>query len=208
MIACDEVGRGALFGPVTVGAVAAPLELIREFFTGEPFHEVRDSKLVPPAKRELLYRALRPALRHRVFHCSVNFIDSCNINEAIKLGIYRVTQPLLKSLDADVDETLLLVDGNYRFEYPALMMQKPMPALQTLVKGDQKSFMIAAASIMAKVERDRLIHSADVRFPEYGLATNMGYGTPAHIRAIKSVGATRFHRKVFVSRLLPGSRPS
>jgi ribonuclease HII len=127
----------------------------------------------------------------------VRYIDRHNVNAAIRYGIYRAVQSLLLRTKLTAREVRIVADGNYRFEYPALGMSRPMPRFDAYVKADQKYFPVSAASIVAKVRRDALIGRAAERFPGYGLERHAGYGTAAHRKAIAQLGDTVFHRKSF-----------
>lgn len=201
VIGVDEVGRGALFGPVTIGAVLLTRDMW-ERIPHEPWsREVRDSKLLKPQARLNLAPLIEDKLPYAVAHVAVRYIDTHNINAAIRYGIYRAVQSLLRSTGFDAAELRLIVDGNYRFSYPALGMTKPMPRFDAYAKADVKYFPVSAASIIAKVRRDALIKQAARRFPGYGFERHVGYGTAAHRAAIAQLGATRFHRRSFLGYL-------
>ncbi|MGF1499324.1 MAG: ribonuclease HII [Elainellaceae cyanobacterium] len=177
----DEVGRGALFGPVVAAAVILPT----------PAHAilaaagVTDSKKLSPTRREVLYDLIRSqALACRVGLASVAEIDRLNILKASLLAMERAIARLSPPAD------FCLVDGNQRIP------QLEIPH-DTLVKGDSLSLAIASASIIAKVWRDRLIVRLAAKYPQYDLATNKGYGTPKHRRALEEFGPTRYHRQSF-----------
>lgn len=196
IIGVDEVGRGALFGPVTVGATlvtrnawdALPLEAW--------FLQVNDSKLLSEKKRNTL-APLLAALPHAISHTAVRYIDTYNINRAVERGIYKSVQRLLKLTGMHASEVRVLFDGKNLPRFPQLRMAKPMPHLAAEIKADQKYFPVSAASILAKVARDRMITQAAQRFPGYALEKHAGYGTEAHRAAIARLGRTRFHRKSF-----------
>lgn len=158
---------------------------------------MRDSKELRTVAREKLAPLIALHLPAVVSHVSVRYIDTYNINRAIQKGLYRVVQRLLKQVQAPASETRVIMDGNYRFSFPALNLHKPMPQIQMEPKADAKYFPVAAAAIVSKVARDRLIAAADARFPGYGLAQHVGYGTLLHRKAIQANGATIFHRKSF-----------
>lgn len=201
VIGVDEVGRGCLFGPVTVGAVFVSepdwLNLGREPW----FTTVTDSKMLSAKKREALAPLLRARLPHAVSHISVRYIDTYNINRAVQFGIYRAVQRLITNVGITPGECRVIVDGNYRFLYPGLRMQKIMPRVDAEIKADLKYFPVSAASIIAKVERDAMISRAAQRFPGYGLEAHAGYGTEQHREAIMRLGQSRFHRKSFKLRI-------
>ena len=177
----DEVGRGALFGPVVAGAV---------ILTEQTAHDLKqkgvtDSKQLSAAQRDYLYTEIMSlALSCYVGIASVREIDRINILQASLLAMHRAIRKL------SPQPTLCLVDGNQSI--PNLLI-----AQETMIQGDQHSTYIAAASILAKVWRDRLIIRLSKRFPQYDLARNKGYGTPKHRNALKTVGVTAFHRMSF-----------
>jgi ribonuclease HII len=180
----DEAGRGPLAGPV----VAAAVILERQRFPVMLRRELDDSKLLAPQRRADCYRALwrcawRGAARIGVGAASVREIDSLNILRASLLAMARAVAAL--SLDPDT----ALVDG---------CIAPPVAcAVQTIVKGDAQSFSIAAASVIAKVTRDRLMRALAPRYPGYGWETNVGYATAEHGRALRRLGPTPHHRRSF-----------
>ncbi|UBF26292.1 ribonuclease HII [Kovacikia minuta CCNUW1] len=177
----DEVGRGALFGPVVAAAVILPAVAVPILTTAG----VTDSKLLSPEQRQSLAVQIRTvAVDCQIGYATVYEIDRLNILQASLLAMKRAV------LKLKVQPELCLVDGNQRI--PGL----PFPQ-QTLIKGDQKSLAIAAASIIAKVWRDELITRLSMRYPQFNLASNKGYGTPSHRKAIQQFGPSRLHRRSF-----------
>ena len=173
----DEAGRGPLAGPVFAAAVILPQGLIIE--------GLNDSKKLSEKKRELLYEVIkREALSYAVATASVEEIDTLNILNASQLAMRRAVSMLSPSPDA------VLVDGNVArgFEIPA----------RTVVKGDGISMSIAAASILAKVERDRLCLELDKEYPQYKLALHKGYPTKLHMDLVRQYGPSPIHRKTFL----------
>lgn len=197
IIGVDEVGRGALFGPVTVGAVLLTPEKWDNLPQEDWFLQVNDSKLVSEKKRNLLAPLIAAALPGAVSHTAVRYIDAHNINRAVERGIYKTVQRLLGLTGMHPGEVRVLFDGKSIPAYPQLGLTKPMPHLAAEIKADQKYFPVSAASILAKVARDRMITNAAARFPEYGLDRHAGYGTELHRAAIIQCGRTRFHRVSF-----------
>ncbi len=172
----DEAGRGPLAGPVVAAAVIFPPE---HFIEG-----VRDSKLLTEDEREELYaRIVAEASAYGIGIVHSEVIDQINILQAT----YRAMHEAIRSLS--VEPSLLLVDGN-RF----LDMGIPF---RTIVDGDALSFSIAAASIIAKITRDRLMMAYDAQFPGYGFAQHKGYATPQHREAIRRLGLCEIHRRSF-----------
>ena len=179
----DEVGRGALFGPVVAAAVIFP----PEWFAGcrpDWLRRTKDSKLLTPATRKELAKYIRAQAEAVGFGFAANLeIDQKNIYWASLEAMRRAVERLPRRPDA------VLVDG---FEI------KDLPYVQKgITGGDKKSFSIAAASIVAKVLRDRMMSRYDRIYSGYALARNKGYGTDEHYRALEERGPTPFHRKSF-----------
>jgi ribonuclease HII len=177
----DEAGRGALAGPVAVGAVILPnIPHLKRTLRG-----VRDSKLLTPSERASLTPRIKGIARAwGVAFASAEEIDALGIVSATRLAATRALEGL--SLIPDY----LLTD--FRLELPELDIPQT-----SLVKGDQKSFSIAAASILAKTARDEYMRELDSRFPNYGLGKHKGYGTLFHRLALKRLGHSSIHRKSF-----------
>ncbi|MBQ4409587.1 MAG: ribonuclease HII [Firmicutes bacterium] len=175
----DEVGRGPLAGPVVAAAVILP----RDF----DVLGIDDSKKLSPKKREELFEVIKEkALAWAVGWVGPERIDEINILEATKEAMTQAVQGL--SLQPDH----VLIDGNFTVRALAL----PQTAI---VKGDANSTSIAAASILAKVTRDRYMEEMDAVYPGYAFASNKGYGTKAHYDGLKAQGPTLIHRKTFIS---------
>ncbi len=177
----DEVGRGSLFGPVVAAAVILSPEAAHSLKAAG----VTDSKQLSPHQRQVLAQQIRAvATDCKIGMASVAEIDRLNILQASLLAMQRAI------LRLQPQPQLCLIDGNQRI--PTLTIPQ-----QTLVKGDQHSIEVAAASIIAKVWRDRLIIRLADRYPGYDLATNKGYGTRKHRQAIQQLGICRQHRQSF-----------
>lgn len=172
----DEVGRGPIAGPVT--AAAARLDL-RSVPPG-----LRDSKQLAPAAREALAETLIGVADIGIGHASVAEIEALNILAATHLAMRRAVAAL------SVSPAFLLIDGN------RAPRDLDLPH-RTLVKGDARCLSIAAASVVAKVERDRIMAQLAEDFPGYGWERNAGYPTQAHKRALASLGITPHHRRTF-----------
>ena len=171
----DEVGRGSLFGPVVAAAVILdPRYRIRG---------LRDSKLLPPERREILAVRIREhCLAWAIAAVDAARIDQINIYQASRLAMLEAVRQLQPSADH------LLID--------ALRLDCELPQ-RAIIHGDALSASIAAASILAKVERDRWVGEWDPVFPVYGLASNKGYSTPHHIAALRQKGPSPLHRQSF-----------
>jgi len=169
----DEAGRGPLAGPVVAGAVILDPH--------NPIDGLQDSKRLTAARREVLYVEIQEkALAWAVASADVGEIDRINILQATMLAMQRAVQALQPAAEH------ALIDGN---RCPVLAC----PA-QAIVKGDSRVAAISAASIMAKVTRDREMLSLDLQYPGYGLAQHKGYPSKAHIEALENLGVTPIHR--------------
>ncbi len=176
LVGIDEVGRGPLAGPVVAAAVILP--------ASHGIDDIDDSKKVSEDDREAVAEKIRRlAVSWCVASATVREIDRVNILGASMLAMTRAANGL------SVVPGLALVDGN---RLPAL----PCPG-HAVVKGDQRFECIAAASILAKVERDRLMRKLDLQYPGYDWASNKGYPTRAHMSALEDLGVTREHRQSF-----------
>ncbi len=177
----DEVGRGALFGPVVAAAVILPASIQPDLRQAG----VTDSKLLSAVQRERLARLIQEvALDCQIGVASVYEIDRLNILQATFLAMQRAI------LRLNPQPEFCLIDGNHKI--PGLAIPQ-----QALVKGDRQALAIAAASIVAKVWRDKLLTRLAAKYPGYDLATNKGYGTAKHRRALQELGVSRQHRRSF-----------
>lgn len=174
----DEVGRGPLAGPVLAAAVILPQRLPRRLRA-----ELDDSKKLSPNKRQELYAGVTDCAVWAVGMASVEEIDRLNILRASLLAMSRAVDGLGLTIDC------ALVDGNQK---PALACR-----VECLIGGDGLSLSIAAASVVAKVTRDRMMADYALQYPGYGWETNMGYGTREHRAALRRLGPTPLHRKSF-----------
>ena len=188
VIGVDEAGRGPLAGPVVAAAV-----ILKQY--SEELDEINDSKKLTEKKREKLYDIILNNFNVAVGIASVEEIDKLNILNADFLAMRRALKDLEKFHEADKDY-IVLVDGNLKIkEYEG----KQLP----VVKGDAKSLSIAAASIIAKVTRDRIMKELGLKYPDYDFEKNKGYGTKKHVEAIKTKGVLKnVHRKVFLRKIL------
>lgn len=176
----DEVGRGPLAGPVVAGAVILPKDCEILY--------LNDSKKLSGKKRELLY----DEIMEKAVAVGLGVVDQRRIDEInILQATYEAMREAVSRLSVKPD--LLLND--------AVTIPKIDIRQVPIIKGDAKSISIAAASIVAKVTRDRLMVKYDGIYPEYGFASNKGYGSPMHIEAIKKYGPTPIHRKSFIKNL-------
>lgn len=172
----DEVGRGPLAGPVVVACVIMP--------TDDLIDGIDDSKKVSEKKREKLYPLiLEKAICVNIAVVDEKVIDEINILEATKKAMYEAVAGM------KVQPEVVLID--------AVKLDLPCRTV-SIIKGDAKSYNIGAASIVAKVYRDRMMNEYAKIYPQYGFEKNKGYGTKAHIDAIKESGATPIHRQSFI----------
>lgn len=174
----DEAGRGPLAGPVVVGAVILPED---SFIEG-----VNDSKKISEKKREKIYEIItQEAIAYSVGIVDQKTIDEINILNATKLGVKRALEGLSQKPE------IIMVDALNNMDTIGI------PYI-SVVKGDAKNYCIAAASIIAKVTRDRMMKEWDEVYPMYGFAKHKGYGTAEHIRLLKENGPCMIHRKSFI----------
>lgn len=177
----DEVGRGPLAGPVTVCAVIMDLDKLVD--------GVNDSKKLTAKKREALYdKIIASAIDYKIVSLDNDVIDRINILAATKEAMKQAVCGL------KVKPDVVLVDA-VKLEIPYFV--------HSIIHGDALSYSIGAASILAKVYRDRLMDDYDKIFPEYGFSSNKGYGSAKHIAALKEFGPTPIHRKTFIKNFCP-----
>lgn len=178
----DEAGRGPLAGPVVVAAVIMPKDSMIE--------GINDSKKVSEKKREKLYeQIIEEAISYEVAIIDQKEIDAVNILNATKEGLTKAVQEL------KVKPQKILVDALQKIDTCGV-------PYVSIVKGDAKCYSIAAASILAKVTRDRIMRQWDEVYPQYGFAKHKGYGTKAHIEAIQQYGLCPLHRLSFVKHFI------
>ena len=177
----DEAGRGPLAGPVCAAAVILPENTVIE--------GVNDSKKLSEKKREALFDVIKEqVLSYSIAFASVEEIEEVNILNATMLAMKRAVEGL------DVKADYAMIDGN---RLPDLSIDS-----EFIVKGDAKSMSIACASILAKVSRDRLLYKYAEEYPEYLFDKHKGYGTKAHVEAIKKYGTCPYHRLSFLKKIL------
>ena len=186
LIGTDEAGRGPAAGPVFAAAVC---------FVNEPtglLLSLNDSKKLTEKKREMLFDEIKKQSIYSIQYSTVEDIEKLNILNASLLAMNKACTEVIAKLNDDVevfvDGNKLIKNFNYRQKF--------------IIKGDSKSASIAAASILAKVSRDRLMKELDNEYPRYNWAKNKGYLSKEHIEAIKNYGATQYHRKLFLRKIL------
>ena len=178
----DEAGRGPLAGPVVVASVIMPENSMIE--------GVNDSKKVSEKKRELLYdKIIEEAISYSVAIIGQDVIDDINILNATKEGVTSVVKGL------DVRPDLIIIDALEHINTDGV-------PYESIIKGDAKCYSIAAASILAKVTRDRIMREWDEIYPQYGFINHKGYGTAKHIQAIKEYGLCPIHRRSFTKKFV------
>jgi len=180
VIGVDEVGRGAVAGPLTVAAVALPLEPL--------IMGLDDSKRLTATRREELADEIKQvASAIGIAHIQPKTIDRIGMTAALRAAVKQAVEA------CEMQSDLVLIDGN-----PLHLFEHEM----CIVKGDSKVACIAAASIIAKVTRDAMMVAADTEYPGYELALNKGYASPQHIKAIREKGLSGFHRQTFCQSFL------
>ena len=172
----DEVGRGSLIGPVYAAAVILNKSINKKL--------LKDSKTIPKSKREVLSNYIKKNSIWAIGKASVKEIEKINILQASLLAMKRAIKKLKKK------PILVLIDGN---KLPEIKNYN----LKSIIKGDQKIPSISAASVIAKVTRDKMISNLGKKFRGYHWDQNFGYGTKQHLKAIKNLGITIHHRKTF-----------
>lgn len=185
LVGIDEVGRGPLAGPVAVCAFSMPVN-----FDDSVFGKLRDSKKLSAKKREQIFEQLEKikkegSVNYSVCYASANEIDNIGISICIKKSL----EDALRNIRANPEECRILLDGG-------LYAPKEFEQ-ETIIKGDEKERVIALASIVAKVSRDRMMTDLAKDYSEYGFEKHKGYGTKAHLEAIKKHGMCIEHRRTF-----------
>jgi len=181
VVGVDEVGRGALFGPVVAAAVILPVEALSLLM----LDNINDSKKLSSSRRtKLAGKIMNLALDWRIGYATTTEIDELNILQATLLAMKRAV------LKLQVTPKLCLIDGNQ------LVKNLPIPQ-ETIVKGDERSLNIAAASIIAKVWRDDLVQRLALKYPIYDIEKNKGYGSQRHLLALQKHGPSPLHRRSF-----------
>ena len=193
IVGIDEVGRGPLAGPVTLAYVACPSRFVRRALSlskDNKKENIRDSKKLTLKKREEWFRHLKAHshLEYGVTSVGAGTIDAIGISRSIKIGIKRLVSRL------SVKPKMILLDGSLYAppEYPQ----------KTIIKGDEKIPIIAAASVIAKVTRDRKMTRLAKKFPNYSFEIHKGYGTKLHCKLVKKYGLCDIHRRSFCTRFV------
>lgn len=191
VVGIDEVGRGPLAGPVSVCACAVPRGFDDSLFAG-----IRDSKKLSAQKRDDWFRRISELKAEGRLDFAVRSVSAAEIDGiGISKAIERALRECLSDLALPAETTQVLLDGSLRAPEEFAMQE-------TMIKGDERIPVISAASIAAKVTRDRHMAELAAAYPGYGLDTHKGYGTAAHMMAIRTLGPTPVHRRSFLKKLL------
>jgi len=190
VVGLDEAGRGPLAGPVVAAAVSiianCKLEILK-------FKDLRDSKKLAPKKREDFYKIItkNPQIKWGIGIVSEKVIDKINITNAAELAMERALKNLERKMKKKAN--FLIIDGNH-------ISSKNLKArsYKLIVKGDEKVFSCALASILAKVTRDKIMERYSKKYPKYGFEIHKGYPTKFHLKMLKKYGPCKIHRKSFL----------
>ncbi len=188
VVGLDEAGRGSLAGPVVAACVNLKFEI---FNLQSIFKKIKDSKKMTAKARDEAYKILtnHKNIKWAVGIVSEKIIDKINILEATKLAMVKA----VRKLKADY----LILDGNFKIDTSRLCQGFGEPKQKSIIKGDQKVFSISAASIIAKVTRDRIMQKYDKKYPQYGFKKHKGYPTKVHFANLEKFGPCLIHRKSF-----------
>ena len=196
LIGLDEVGRGALAGPVFVSAVLIPENLkIRNKKLGK----IYDSKKLNPRKRFLWYKYLINDLKIK-FSVSKIYsqkIDEINISSAANLASFKCVSKIINQNNLNPKDYKIFLDGGLYLKSKDFQ-KKFFPNAKTVVRGDKKYNVIKMASIIAKVKRDKFMENLEKKYPQYSFSKHKGYGTKLHLKLIKTYGPTPIHRLTFL----------
>jgi ribonuclease HII len=198
IVGIDEVGRGPVAGPVTVCAVIMSENNYKKFKKSELCNTLRDSKKLSEKKREQWFIQIikwkkEKVLDFAIFNLSASSIDKFGIRSAIQKCLNKCLEKL--NVPSESDRSKILLDGS-------LVAPDKYENQKTIIGGDDSEAIIALASIVAKVTRDKYMIEKSKQYPEYGIETHKGYGTRKHMEAIEKYGLSNFHRKSFLRRFL------
>lgn len=182
----DEVGRGSLAGPVVSAAA-----ILKKDFNYNDLIDVNDSKKISPKKRSIIYNKILENMFIGIGIVEPEEIDRINILNATLKSMYRAVSDL--KIKSKID--IILVDGN-------TLIPKIEILQKAIIKGDSTSLAIAAASIVAKCVRDKIMENYSKDYPKYKFSSNKGYGTKDHLDAIKEFGCSKIHRKSFIKKYI------
>lgn len=199
VIGIDEVGRGPLAGPVTVCALALPIN--QRLTTNDARLILRDSKKLSPKQREKWLEWIkRQKIAYSISSVSPKIIDKINISQAANLAATRCVKKLLSDnkLQTTNKKIKIFLDGGLHINTKTLKNLSAGWRTETVIKGDEKIPAISLASIIAKVHRDKLMEKNNKNYPGYGFEKHKGYGTKLHYKMIKKYGISDIHRKTFL----------
>jgi ribonuclease HII len=185
----DEAGRGPLAGPLSLALVSFSPKILFQIESGQVLIGLNDSKKLSPSKREKLYNEILPLATWKHVFISNRSIDKFGISDCIYKGIQRLVRDFL------TPHSYFLIDGNYKLD--KRFTKEFSFSYLSIIKGDSKIITIAAASIVAKVKRDRYMRHLSGRYPSYRFDSHYGYGTASHMECIRTHGLTKYHRKTF-----------
>lgn len=189
VIGVDEVGRGALSGPMFVGAACLDKSYRKEIIT----LGIKDSKLLSKTQRERIAPVIKKnLLGYSIFSVSVRYINKCGIMNATKYAFKKVVDNLINKLGNK--KYFVLLDGYEVVKFKNRFIR----GQQAIIDGDAKSITIASAAVIAKVKRDAYMDRLSDQYPQYNWQKNKGYGTREHIWALKKYGKTRHHRDLYI----------
>ncbi len=196
LVGIDEVGRGALAGPVCIGIFLVDEALISQIRDTAP-HAITDSKQVTEKRRDALFQYFLKCKKEKLCDFIILSMTAEKVDRyGISLCIKEMIEKGLGTLELNLNATQVLLDGGLKA--PVQYTQ------QTIIKGDVTEFAISCASIVAKVYRDEYMKKQGELYPEYGFEKHVGYGTLAHRQAIQKVGLSLLHRKTFCNNALQG----
>ena len=205
IIGIDEVGRGPLAGPVTVAAIILPLNFQFSIsnFQKQSKIKLKDSKKLSPKQREAWFNFIKQRkIPFAVANVSPKIIDRINISNAANLAATRALCKLITDTpQLPTNNLKIYLDGGLKIIFPRKSVLSQHWSARTIVRGDEKIPAIMFASIVAKVRRDKLMKINHKKYPRYGFKKHKGYGTKLHYRALKLNGASKIHRKSFLSSL-------
>lgn len=191
VIGIDEVGRGCFAGPVTAGAVVFK---IGSNFNNTLLSGINDSKLLNPQARAILSKEIgREALFYSISTIGVSTINKAGIGRATQMAMRKCVRSILNRIANNESRSFVLADGFHIKHIRGIGLARQ----KGIIKGDRKSISIAAASIIAKVHRDKLMRKLNKKYPEYGFYRNKGYGTKFHQEALARYGLSEIHRTSF-----------
>lgn len=196
LIGLDEVGRGALAGPVFVSAVLIPEKLK---INNKKLGKIYDSKKLNPLKRFLWYKYLINDLKIKFSVSKIHSqkIDEINISSAANLAAFKCVLKIINQNNLNSKDYKIFLDGGLYLKSKDFQ-KKFFPNAKTVVRGDKKYNVIKMASIIAKVKRDKFMENLEKKYPQYSFSKHKGYGTKLHLKLIKTYGPTPMHRLTFL----------